>query len=256
MSVRVVKDRMDPPEVTDAHGQDLPQGSLALMLEATAHQHRAVMELQALFARKGGELSRHFLTPANVKEEMFQLEDLKSFTIVNFSTVTVYLGMGGASSTAGNAFPIPPLSFMQFPIETNVAKIGAALTDLESVGSAEVAFIRFRHLVNFAAGNLSAASAGASSSGVSAVTSKSPRSVAVGVASAAVIAANPERRGLSIENTSETPVSLGLGQPAVVGDDVVLQPAGSWDGTISGVLWRGAVNAIATAVSSLAVVEI
>lgn len=256
MNVHVVKDRMAAPAVTDAHGQDLPESSLAMMLEATARQHRAIVELQALFARKGGELSRHFLTPVNVKEEIFQLEDLKSFTIVNFSTVTVYLGMGGASSTPGNAFPIPALSFMQFPIETNVAKIGAALTDLESVGSAEVAFIRFRHLVNFAAGNISGASAGASSSGVSAVTAKSPRSAAVGIASEPVIAANPERRGLSIENTGEKPVSLGLGQAAIVGDDVVLQPSGSWDGTISGVLWRGAVNSIATAASSLAVVEI
>lgn len=227
------------------------------MLEATHAHHRAVVELQGLFARKGGELSPHFLTGANHFEEIFLNSDrgVKSFAVLNFSAVTIYLGLGGASATAGNGFPIAATSFLQLPVETNEVKIACPAAELEGVGQAMVAFVRYRHLVNLAGGPLSSGAVSAAA-GVAAVTAGSPRSVVVGVATAVVIPANPTRKGLSIENTGEGNVSLGLGNPAIVGDDVVLQPGGSWDGTISGRLWQGAVNSIAAAPSSLAVVEV
>lgn len=253
-----MKERHAPAAVTNAHGQDLPDSTLALMARATAAQHEAILELQALFARKGGDLSTHFLTAENPKEEIASLPCL-SFAVLNFSAVTIEFGFGGRSATPGNAIPVPPSSFLQLPIETNIAVIGATLAELSEVEQAMVAFVRFRHLVNLEAGPLSGGGGGGStpaSETANVVTAKSPRSVAVGLASGAVIAANPERKGLSIENTGANAVSLGLANPAIVGDDVVLEPAGSWDGTISGVLWRGAVNAIAAAASSLAVVEV
>lgn len=94
-------------------------------------------------------------------------------------------------------------------------------------------------------------------SAASALTATSPvNPVVVGLASAAVIAGNTLRRGLSIVNPTKVSISLGLGVPAVLGAQIVLEPAGSWNGTTSGVLWKGAVNSIAAEAATLAVVEV
>jgi hypothetical protein len=228
-----------------------------LMVEATARQHRAIIELQALFTHKGGELSPILLTAEDPLEEIFQLDDAKSIAVLNFSAVTMYLGLGGASPTPGNGYPIPAFSFLQLPVEVSPpVEVAATESDLEGAGNAMGACIRFRHLVHLAAGPLGTVPSSSSTASASAVTSESPRSIAVGAASAAVIAANATRKGLSVENTGKESVSLGLGAGAVLGEDVVIEPAGSWDGTISGVLWKGAVNSIAAVGSSLAVVEV
>jgi hypothetical protein len=259
-SLHVIKDHHARPDVTDGHGQDLPQSTLSLMLEMAARQHQMVLELQTMFMHKGGELSPIFLTEEAPKEEIFQLDDAKSIAVLNFSAVTVYLGMGGASASPGNGFPIPASSFLQLPVVASPPiEVAGVQAELAGVPQAMIAFIRFRHLVHLAAGPLAATGSSGGASAIvsaSAVTSESPRSVVVGAASAPVIAANTERKGLSIENTGKEAVSLGLGAAAVLGDDIVVEPAGSWDGTISGVLWRGAVNAIAAAASTLAVVEV
>jgi hypothetical protein len=252
-----VREHHPKPAENEAHGQDLPGSSLQLMLEATHAQHRAIVELQGLFARKGGELSPHFLTVEDHFEEIFFNSDegVKSFAVLNFSPVTAYVGVGGATATQGNGYPIPPLSFLQLPIFTNEVKIAIPTKELEGLGagaSAMLAFIRYRHLVNLTAGPLSNLTGGTAAR----VTTNSPRSVAVTKASTLVLPANPYRRGLSIINTGEAAASLGLGQAAVVGDDIVLQPAGSWDGRIADSLWLGSIEVIAAANGSLAVVEI
>lgn len=252
-----MSDRRPQPALTNAHGQDLPGSSLQLMLEATHAQHQAVIELQALFARKGGELSPHFLTAENHFEEIFFNSDdgVKSFAVLNFSQVTAYIGVGGASATQGNGFPVSPLSFIQLPVMTNEAKIAIPTAELEALGagaSAMLVFIRYRHLVNLTAGALSTVAGGTAAR----VSKNSPRTIAVTKASTLVLPANPFRRGLSILNTGEAEASLGLGQAAVVGDDIVLQQFASWDGRISDSLWLGSVETIAAANGSLAVVEI
>ncbi len=240
--------------------EQLPEGTLVLLARATAEQHAAIMELRSLFAKRGGILTDHFLTAAKPARVIKELEDCRSFAVLNFSpVVTVQVGFGGSAAVAGGGMPVPPQSFIQLPVETNLAELAASVAELETVQQAMVFFIRFRHLVHLEAGplnSLAGAGAGARET-VAAVTGKSPRSVAVGAAAAAVIAANAERKGLEIQNTGPEPVSLGLGAAAVIGDDVVLAPGASWNGTISGVLWRGAINAIAAkAGNSVAVVEV
>lgn len=83
----------------------------------------------------------------------------------------------------------------------------------------------------------------------------SPRSVNVAGASVQVLAANPNRKGLSIV-AGAAAVSLGLGAVAIVGDDITLAANGSWDGMIGPVLWRGEVTAIAGEATKIAVVEV
>lgn len=269
--VRVRERPVAPAVREDAHTGNLPQGTLALMAQATAEQHRAVLELQSLFARRGGIVSQHQLTIEHpevvVKELTFPSLDVsladgvraedsaRSFAVINFSPITIQVGWGGRAATAGGASPVPGQSYLQMPTDCNNAEVSAASVDLEGLGGAGALFlfIRYRHLVNLDAGPLSNAQGGRE--GVFAVTASSPRSVAVTGASSQVIAANANRKGLEIINTSETAVSLGLGAAAVAGDDIYLQPGGSWSGTISGVLWRGAVTAIGEG-GKLAVVEV
>ena len=237
---------------------DLPQGTLALIARATAEQHQAILELQRMFQRRGGILSRHFLSQAVPKEDVFMLDECKSFTVVNFSAITVQVAFGGTSSSAGGAMPVQEYSWIQIPTDVNTATLAAEASALAGVGQAMVFFIRYENLMPFGGGTLSGSTGGGSGARetAAAVTSESPRSVKVKVTSTSVIAANATRKGLSVENTGTVPISLGLGAAAVAGDDIVLEPAGSWDGTISGTLFTGAVNAIAGSETTLAVVEV
>lgn len=91
----------------------------------------------------------------------------------------------------------------------------------------------------------------------SARTSEDPRTISVAVASTSVLPENLERKGLSVVNDSAATIYLGLGKAAVLHNDIVLLPGGSWNGRLSEILWLGEVNAIATvAASSLCVVEV
>ena len=66
-----------------------------------------------------------------------------------------------------------------------------------------------------------------------------------------VLAANPHRRGLSIQNLSASGgpnLTLGLGlMSPISGTGWVLPPGASWDGRISGALWPGSLSVIASA---------
>jgi hypothetical protein len=237
----------------------MTQSALELLARSTAEQHRTMIELKSLFAKHGGRVSTHWLTQARPERNVHELEETRSFAVLNFSPVTIQVGWGGRSATAGNAMPVLANSYIQLPLETNSVILGAAPSEIEEAGGqAMVMFIRYQHLMGLAGGPLTGAGGGAAGTAETAntVTGASPGTVAVGNVSGLVIAANTTRKGLNIQNTGASTVSLGLGHPAVLGRDLVLAPEASWDGRVSGALWRGAVNAIATAAGTLAVVEV
>lgn len=79
----------------------------------------------------------------------------------------------------------------------------------------------------------------------------------VGVASTAVLAANPSRLGVSLYNDSANNIYLGLGGPAVNGKGIKLVAGASWDGKLADAVWVGTITAIAAAAaSSLSYVEV
>lgn len=94
-------------------------------------------------------------------------------------------------------------------------------------------------------------------------TSSVPAQQTIGTTSVQVIAANASRKGLSIQNTGTTVLKLGLGQtPTQTAYHIALRAGGAaddgsserWDGTISGVVWTGAVNAISPSAGGTVVV--
>ena len=89
----------------------------------------------------------------------------------------------------------------------------------------------------------------------SSLTASAPAAAAVGIASAQVVAANANRKGLILVNTSAVNISLGFAQTAVLNSGVTLTPNGSFSmGEYS--FSTGAVNAIAAApASNLAIQE-
>ena len=87
-------------------------------------------------------------------------------------------------------------------------------------------------------------------------TASIPARQTVGSTSGSILAANALRKGCGVQNVSTVPVYLGLGQdPTATAYHIALPAGGSsndgsspvWDGTFSGVLWQGAVNAITAA---------
>jgi len=66
-----------------------------------------------------------------------------------------------------------------------------------------------------------------------------------------VLAPNPRRRGLSVQNRASAgnlTIGLGVSNP-IINTGLVLAPGASWDGRLSGAVWPGAVNVIADAAS-------
>ena len=87
-------------------------------------------------------------------------------------------------------------------------------------------------------------------------TASVPTRQTVGSTSGSILAANGARKGCSVQNVGTVPVLLGFGQvPTATAYHLALPAGGSsndgssqpWDGTVSGVLWQGAVNAITAA---------
>lgn len=81
------------------------------------------------------------------------------------------------------------------------------------------------------------------------LTPAAPSAVSVGVASGVAVAANANRRGLKLINTSNATISLGLGNAAVLNSGITLVPYGvfnmdEYDFDL------GAINAIASAAAS------
>lgn len=234
---------------TPATSMDIPQDALALIAQSTAEQHRAILALQDLFASRGAIISQHQLTLEHPEVTIKELEECRSFAVINLSNIVLQVGWGGRLASGGGATPVTSLSFLQIPTDCNNCEIsGTGLTATPAV----FLFVRYRHIAHLAGGSLDGGR-----EVVGAVTPESPRKVALGAGvSTAVLPANLERRGILITNTSAAKISLGLGQAAVEGDDIVLEPGGSWGGTISGVLWQGAINGFSAAGGSVTVVEI
>ena len=81
------------------------------------------------------------------------------------------------------------------------------------------------------------------------LTPSAPTAASVGVTSAQAVAANANRKGLVLINTSVNTISLGFGSAAVLNSGVTLYPNGIYE--MDEYLFDlGAVNAIASAASS------
>jgi hypothetical protein len=154
--------------------------------------------------------------------------------------VNVVAGGGGAESSFGSAFP-----------GTGIA-----------VGAKDSGGVNMQPLNLDAGGNLKIVGSFSSTPPTS-NTSNAPAQTAVGTSSVAALAANASRKGCSVQNTGTTVIKLGFGQtPTQTAYHRALRAGGSsddgtsyfWDGTISGVLWTGAVNAISSASGGTCVV--
>ena len=91
-----------------------------------------------------------------------------------------------------------------------------------------------------------------------AITPSAATAVSVGVASGALVAANTSRRYLVLVNTSVAArVSLGFGAAAVLDSGITLMPnGGSYEmSEAAGNLYRGAINAIASAAATNVAVQ-
>jgi hypothetical protein len=69
-----------------------------------------------------------------------------------------------------------------------------------------------------------------------------------GVTATPVLAANPRRRGLSVQNLAAAgSLTLGLGTTSpIAGTGIVLAPGATWDGRISGAVWPGSLSIVAS----------
>lgn len=81
------------------------------------------------------------------------------------------------------------------------------------------------------------------------LTPSAPAAAAVGVTSAQVLAANANRKGLVVVNTSSNVISIGLGSAAVLNSGITLTPYGTFE-MDEYCFDVGAVNAIASAAAS------
>jgi hypothetical protein len=94
-------------------------------------------------------------------------------------------------------------------------------------------------------------------------TGNTPTQKAVGVSSGQIFALNASAKGRRVMNTGTTIIYIGLNQtPTVTAYHVALAPGfntndgsgGVWDGTISGCLFQGIINAIGSAAGGTCVV--
>jgi len=83
-----------------------------------------------------------------------------------------------------------------------------------------------------------------------ALTPIAPAAVSVGITSTSVLAANPDRKGLILTNTSPNYISLGFGAAAVLYSGVTLSPYGGVYVMDKYTYNQGTVTAIASAATS------
>lgn len=217
--------------------------AVEFLIEATGH-HAPRMEWVDLTPA----------TPLIIAQQVNNKNRAKGIALVNPSPVGVVLGWAAVPSVS-QGIPVPPQSYLRMPLP-EVNRVEAYCPAFGAVTQASIVLLEYDFPPELAAGSLTLGLDG-NGNAASAVTPTSPRSVAVGVTSTSVLAANPSRKGSEFENTGTTTISLGLGNAAVAGDDIVLAPSGAWNGLISGVLWLGSVNAISSAAGgTLAVVEV
>lgn len=156
--------------------------------------------------------------------------------------VPVYLLNGGGGGTASN-FGVP------FPSSGTAAGFkdasgNMAGANLDAQGNLKIA------------GSFSSTPPSSSTANVAAQTS-------VGTVAGSILAANANRKGCSVKNTGTTVIKLALGQTPSQTVYHISLPAGGaaddgaggfWDGTISGVVWTGAISAISSGAGGTCVV--
>ena len=94
-------------------------------------------------------------------------------------------------------------------------------------------------------------------------TSSAPAQKTVGTVAGDILASNASRKACAVQNTGTTVIYLALGHTASATAYFIALPAGGtandgssprWDGTVSGVLWQGSINAISSAAGGTCVV--
>jgi hypothetical protein len=172
-------------------------------------------------------------------------------TVLNRTAKTLYMNFG-TSGAWKSPLIISPYSGLTWP--ARYVDLSFAVESGEATGTrATVNVLRLQE----PPGAPSTFGYGGPSELATSVYAGSISTFTVGLASALVVGENTERRGLELQQqTTGAKVYLGLGKAAVAGSGLMLEPGGSWNGTISGLLWRGAVYAIGSAAATLGVVEL
>lgn len=229
-------------------------------LEQLVWQHlKGVEGVHRLLAREAPRFEMVDLTPAlpvQTCQQVSERSPVEGIGVINLNAVSVSIGWPGNRAGQELGITVPSNSYLRVPIKTN--EIDVACFAFGGATQLPVLVFQYDRPPELAAGAI-VASGGSSGSTTtaSAVTGASPRTVTVGTASALALAANGSRKGSSWVNTGTTTISLGLGAAAVAGDDIVLDPNGSWDGMVGPCLWQGSVYAISSAAGgTLAVVEV
>lgn len=126
--------------------------------------------------------------------------------------------------------------------------VGQALDRLKSI---DVSLTRLVELAQAPRENLFAAGSIPFGGTVGALSSTCTVTPPLGQSPGVVLAANPHRRGLGIQNLSAAggpnlTIGLGLSTP-IAGAGLVLAPGAAWDGRVSGAVWTGSVSVVASA---------
>lgn len=135
--------------------EDAFSGALG-RIEAISELHnRSLAVLHGLLSGAGSETSLETLTASAPVKQIEQMRAARSIGVVNFSPVTVYLGWGGRSASAGNGVPVAPRSWLVLPQPANILDLGASTSDLANL-SAQALLIRFDQHQPLAGGPLDA----------------------------------------------------------------------------------------------------
>lgn len=133
-------------------------------------------------------------------------------------------------------------------VSTNSVTIAQVLSVAPSNGDA-FSLRRLVHPKTDASGQILVTGAVTTTTTPSSRTPSVPASASIGVTSAQILAANANRKGLHLKNTSANTISLGFAAPAVLNSGITLGPNDAfW--TDDGCLTLGAINAIASVASS------
>lgn len=172
-------------------------------------------------------------------------------TVLNRTAKTLYMNFGTSGAWL-SPLVIGPYTGLTWP--GRYVNLSFAVGSVEATGvAATVTILRLQE----PPGPPATFQYGQPSETATTTTTGSVSTFAVTTSSLQVVGENPERRGLELQMQSTSgKIYLGLGKTAVAGSGLMLTPSGSWNGTISGTLWRGAVNAIGSAAGTLGVVEV
>lgn len=164
-----------------------------------------------------------------------------------------------ASSFTVNTFvTIPCGSFSQVRLRASLYTSGTATISwnassgtnvIEIFNTNPTSLIATVRLQDASGNNINSLSNGLNTNTKTILTPSSPTSAIVGVASGLSLAANANRKGLILTNTSKNTISFGLGVAAVLNSGITLTPNGNWIMDEFN-FTTAAINSIASAASS------